>query len=130
MSFDSFIEACRENNLYKAKRLVFDINPFACNCKAFIVACESGSLEVAKWLVELGVYVPVSNYAAFYKACKNGRLELAKWLLTLEGVGQNIPVCSTFRLACSSGRLKITEWLLTLEDVDPCAAIVQPDGNP
>ena len=57
---------------------------------AFLWSCENGHLEVAKWLVDLGMqknFTPIDIHAddecAFRYSCKNGHLEVAKWLVDL-----------------------------------------------
>jgi iron uptake system EfeUOB component EfeO/EfeM len=45
-----FINACKNGQIEKAKRLVQDHHVY--NISAFIFACVNGHLEIAKWLVQ------------------------------------------------------------------------------
>ena len=52
------------SKLDKTKRLT----PYANKNAAFIDACMSGSLEVAKWLEEMGIYTRIDDGEAFVRA--------------------------------------------------------------
>ena len=56
------------------------------NDLAFRWACESGHLEVAKWLLSVkpDINISAQNEEAFSYACKKGHLEFAKWLLQMK----------------------------------------------
>ena len=60
-----------------------DINISAKDEHSFLLACDYGHLEVAKWLLSVKPDIDISNHAFCY-ACLNGHLEVAKWLQTLK----------------------------------------------
>lgn len=64
---------------------------------AFRIACESGHLDVVKWLVEEGerqnkqININLGNDYPFQLTCINGQLDVAKWLVE-ESERQNKPI--------------------------------------
>ncbi len=47
------------------------------------VACQKGHLELAEYLIDMGVPVNSQNNSGntpFHMACENGHVELAQWL--------------------------------------------------
>ena len=74
---------------------------------ALRVACLSGRLDVAAFLVDRGV-VPTSS--DMYAACRGGSLAAVKFLL-MHGVA---PCVDDMEAACRNGRLDVVEFLFLL----------------
>ena len=91
---------------------------------AFRDVCESGHLEIAKWLQDLyhtledkTAMLHAQDYYAFGVACDNGHLELAKWLWGLCKIPEEqIAMLHArdniaFLSACDKGHLEMAKWL-------------------
>lgn len=84
------IEACRTGNLEQVKELLLlgaDINfIYNYNYNPLVMACDSGQLEVVKYLLtspDLKVHSQLDmDDHALERACANGHLEVVKYLLT------------------------------------------------
>jgi ankyrin repeat protein len=50
---------------------------------AFQLSCKKGHIEIAKWLVSLGINFHANNELAFQVCCEKGHIEIAKWLVEL-----------------------------------------------
>lgn len=91
----------------------------------FRLACEQGTLNLAKWTSTLLTKeeIQYNNQAAFRVACHNGHLQVAQWLggfLTIDDMRseQNYAIC----WACWNGHLHVAQWLKTkLTREDFCA---------
>lgn len=72
-------------------------------------ACESGNLEITKWLEQTFPNINVRDDDSFYHACKNGHLETAEWLVKFIFLGGS---SSHFQIACNYGCLAIAKQML------------------
>lgn len=85
-----FINACEKGNMEICNYLINkfnDIDIHTRNEHAFQLSCKNGYLEVAKWLIDLGMqknFTPIDIHAdddlAFQWSCERNHLEVAKWL--------------------------------------------------
>ena len=88
------------------------------NHVALRLACETGSLEVLKWLVEVFDFRKslvntgmLPFYFPFLDACYGGHLEVAQWLV------DSIPLSSSdvqvypYIRACDNRQLHVAKWL-------------------
>lgn len=55
------------------------------NCDVFELTCLYGKLDVAKWLVSIGVKIDSNNNQPFKSALFNQKTNVAKWITTLDG---------------------------------------------
>jgi len=98
---------------------------------AFIYACGSGNLNIAKWLCSLNEHICnqlfywIFNYniilncsdEAFNIACYNGHLDIVQWLYSLDDRPDiHINNEEPFRSACISGNLNLVKWLYNLNN--------------
>lgn len=85
---------------------------------ALNIACQSGSMKVAQWLL-LDQKVDIESIAPnvltpMLAACKGGHPEMAQWLF---GFGANIEAIDRYNRtalhhACEGGHLEVARWLL------------------
>ena len=94
--------------------------------KAFLYACYTGNLNIAKRVFEMGYEDKYSSYARYYfnvfladkkcivfrNVCKLGHLNVAKWLLEIKPEINTWTINFAFRLACQNNRLEVAKWLL------------------
>lgn len=90
--------------------------------KAYYETCETGHLNVLKWLTNIAPYIInlEEQDEAFCIACENGHLEVAKWILSINP-NINISVADefAFRSTCEYGYLEVAQWLLSVKpDID------------
>lgn len=75
-------------------------------------ACIEGKLDLAKWLVSIGVDIYYLTPGDFLKLCMNGHFETAKWICSLRSdiIGENqvITYCSKL------GEIAISKWLVSM----------------
>jgi hypothetical protein len=78
---------------------------------AFISACESGHIEIAKWLVyDHQVNIHADNELAFRWACSNGHVEIANWLVQDHQVDIHADNEDAFKQVCKYRHDKIIKW--------------------
>ena len=119
----AFLDLCKKGNLEEIKKFYFNsptinIFIFADSYYAFLISCEYGHLDVAKWLLKVkpDINISVNNECAFRYACVNGHLEVAKWLLKIKP-DINISANNEFAFihSCEYGHLEIAKWLLEVK---------------
>ena len=122
-----FWQICEQGYITYAKSLFnrYTIDIHFHNEKAFGVACTTGHLETAKWLIYLGengdrkINIHYNHDVDFKNTCFNGHLEVAKFMIELgeNGYGKiNIHRYEqqSFRSVCQNGHLSIALWLVEL----------------
>lgn len=84
------------------------------NSYAFQLICESGDLDVAKYLIKLcpDIVEESTMYSGFIRACIGGQLHIVEWLITIK---PNIDIIAydnmAFNLACYKGHANIVKWI-------------------
>ena len=122
MSQDSFIKACENGALKKAKaRLAaggVDVDRKGRWCHtALTMASVNGHLHTVRWLVEdAHASVDVAGYhgsTPFWYACNNGELQVAAYLYSCGAIATKTSNNGTspFWVACYYGYLHVTRWL-------------------
>ena len=110
---DSFYQCCKTNQLDKIEQFIPSTDVTLRVSRGFEIACESGSLDVVKFLLEKKL---IPGNKAFPYACESGHLDAAKLILATEEVDINILDSYAFRYACSNGHLEVVQFLLSLND--------------
>lgn len=85
--------------------------------EALYNACESGSTEMVKFLLQKEIK-PTDAHKSFQSVCKVGNVEILKLLLD-NGLNPGFPDSEPLVLACTHGHLKIVKELLNSGKVDP-----------
>lgn len=134
-----FILACKYNNLYLAKKLLYlnpnlrqthpyltvfqtlFFNPFFRPTQiyisdniinmAFEQACRTGNLNVAIFLYNLTPTPIVKINSGFAYACALGKINIFKWLVSLNG---NPEYDDLFVYSCSHGQLEMAKYILKI----------------
>ena len=91
--------------------------------RLFAKACESGYMEIIRWLRREGCPLSVG---ACYCAAGNGHLEILKWLRS-EGCPWNAGYCAG---AAEGGHLEILKWLRSEGcpwDEEECRTVGKPN---
>jgi len=92
---------------------------------AFRVACKSGDIDLARWLIARGeesdskINIHIENELPFCLACHSGHIDLPKWLIAIgEASYGKIDIHAkmegAFRNACLGGRKETAEWLISI----------------
>jgi ankyrin repeat protein len=127
-----FLEVCR-NEKIDVLNWLYSIEKPNINAiyDAFIYACGSGNLNIAKWLCNLNEHICnqlfywIFNYdiilncsdEAFNRACYNGHLDIVQWLYSLDDKPDiHLNDEEPFRSACISGNLNLVKWLYNLDN--------------
>jgi ankyrin repeat protein len=85
---------------------------------AFCSACSGGSLEIAKWILEIHpeLDISASNEYAFCCACENNHIEIVKWLFEINPT-MDISALDedAFCKACNNGHIEIVKLLFEIK---------------
>ena len=106
---DSFYQCCKTNQLDKIEQFIPSTDVTLRVSRGFEIACESGSLDVVKFLLEKKL---IPGNKAFPYACESGHLDAAKLILATEEVDINILDSYAFRYACGNGHFPVVKFLL------------------
>lgn len=106
-----FLISCNRGNIEIAKWLYYIDEK--CDIKSgFIDSCENGHLEIAMWLYSLGNINNINKgHRAFINSCRNGHLEVSKWLYSLGGINVHFKSNEALKISCENGHLKTAKWL-------------------
>lgn len=83
--------------------------------------CTNGNISMAKWLLELGLNLPIYSIdlhpiiqSIFEQACINGHIDMAKWLWDISPISIDLHSNSEkiFIESCANGHLPISKWLI------------------
>ena len=119
-NYEIFVSACRNGQFEEAKQmhLTGEIKSDTYD-NAFYWSCESGNIEIAKWLYSLNKGI-IYNYNddAFITCCMNGHIEIAKWLYSLGNPNIHALNDLAFIRSCEFGHIEIAKWLYSLKGVN------------
>ena len=116
----AFLMSCKHNHLDIVKLLAsirgkYEIDISRNGYAAFRSACEYGSLDVVKFLLQTyNINVHSKNEYAFQLACENGHLDVVKLLVENYEIKINAQDDYALRWACKNGFLEIVKFLLSL----------------
>jgi len=116
-----FIDACMRGNLQEAKCIFYKykLNIHINNDEAFRYACNSGNINIAKWLYSLEdkPNIHANDDEVFRYACYTGNINIAQWLYELEDKPNIHALCdAAFRIACYYDNISIVNWLVTISN--------------
>ena len=138
-----FMNVCKKGNIIICNYIINKFNGINIHEEdehAFRASCGYGQLEIAQWLIDLGMqknFTPIDIHAkcevafqrtwkniryksTFQWSCTNGQLEIAKWLVDLSMQKNFTPIDIhahneyAFRVSCYHGQLEIAKWLVNL----------------
>jgi len=109
----ALFNACRRNDLRAAGALLRDYPGLNLSTRAFPMACVTGNLRVARWmLANCQNREKINTTEAFLLACFNNKLRIAKWLFFVDpSMDVGADNCAAFRGACYSGYADMARWL-------------------
>jgi hypothetical protein len=115
---DAFLISCQSGNLEIVKYLnSHGIKPNNYD-NAFINACQSGNLEIVKYLNSQRIK-PINYNDAFMKTSGDKNIEIRKWLLSIDNtIDIHFKDDQCFFNACYNGQLDEAIWLLSLDKFD------------
>jgi hypothetical protein len=83
----------------------------------FKIACQSGHLEIAKWLYSNSdINLHNKDDEAFKLSCLNGNTKTAQWLYSLDTIDINFNLI--FKEVCSNNKLSTVEWIYSIQKID------------
>jgi len=137
MSSNLFIDKCTDHRFQMAK-LIYECYPDVIKYNwAIVYACETGDMEISKWLYEKRSDYPMLYWEyAFMWSCMYGKLDIIKWIYSIkpdininadcgdcdDGGFENANV-NGFTMACTNGKLDVAKWLLEIDPIKTLSGI-------
>jgi hypothetical protein len=142
MHYDNlFISQCCYGHFNNVK-LIYDCYPDVIKFNwAFVLTCESGLMEIAKWLYEKRPDYPIHIWEfAFMWSCMHGKLDIVKWIYSVkpdininadcgnnDDDGFENSDVNGFTMACTNGALEVAKWLLEIDPIKTLSGIDEFD---
>lgn len=124
--YKAFLYTCCSGNLNEIKWFYYDLNHSQIdlrmkNERPFIISCQLGNFEMAKWLLKKQpkIKIHIQHEMPMYQACKFNNFIFAQWLYSLDSskfVWKH-KCHRIFIICCQKNYCELASWIATLNDL-------------